>query len=60
VVRICIKLNLPWIPTDFPTFKTGRRPVNITAQDLYTDAAKTHVANICALELDLFNYDFPV
>ena len=58
--RICNKLEVPWVATDFPTFKMGRRPANITVKDLYTEKAKTYIQTVCALELDLFKYDFSV
>jgi hypothetical protein len=57
--RVCTKLGITWTPEDFPTFKTNRRPATVTASMLYTETAKTYIQDKCAVELSIFNYEFP-
>lgn len=57
--RICMRVGVPFEPDRLPQAKSGVRPPWATVPAMYSDPARVIVAELFALEIELFGYAFP-
>jgi len=57
--RICSRLEIPWVPSSLPRFKSGVRPDNRTAEAVYTGRSREIVTAAYEFELEYSGYAFP-
>ncbi len=59
VEHVCNRVGVPFVPDQFPTFKSGMRHQEIPIRAYYDSASEAIARDAYAWELDYFNYDMP-
>lgn len=60
LVTVCDKLNLPFIETELPNFKSGIRDKAFSLKDLYSSSLIAFVEEKYAVEIEQFQYERPI